>query len=347
VLIMPSEPLSDYEQKRVERISGWKAEPPSYISGLLDKLTRPLVLAAERLVPPEKIAAALENAYATSEIALHRENVARKAGVNDVRELRDRELPLCDELADAFAMEAGQGALFWGGGAGGSNLLATMISLNAVLTYCLRTIHTIGYCYGFGTEEPHERDYVLGILLIASASTLKEKQEAFATFGKMEDMIFEEAFEDLLKDALAEEIVASAGLSSIPVAGMLAGAMHSAALTEHTAAIAKFCFEERWLRQRRQIDRIQPDPKLARSLVGRMRARVANNIYWGAFGVSFLVCVPLVLAFRWMPTGNVLFQGLERGRNDACRDVERLVEKFKGESAAEPHAQVLMEFAGT
>ena len=323
---MPSQPLTDYEQERVERIAGWKAEPPMYLSGLLDKLTRPLVLAAERLVPPEKIAAAIQNAYATSEIALHREKVARKSGVNDVRELRDRELAACDELADACAMEASQGALFWGAGTGGSNLLATMISLNALLTYCLRTIHTIGYCYGFGTEEPHERDYVLGILLIASASTLKEKQEAFATFGRMEDMIFEEAFEDLLTDAVGEQIVTSAGLSSIPVAGILAGAMHSAALTEHTAAVAKFCFTERWLRQHQKIDRILPDPKLARSLVGRTRARVANSVYW-------------------IPNKNVLFHGFEQGRDDACRDVERLMERWKGESAAEPHARMLMKFA--
>src|SRR5689334_9280229 len=128
---MSPQPLTAYEQERVDRIAGWKAEPPNYISGLLDKMTRPLVLMAERAVPPEKIASAIETAYASSEIHLHREKVAGKAGVKDVRELRDRDLRLCDELADACAMEASQGAMFWGAGAGGTNILATLVSLNA------------------------------------------------------------------------------------------------------------------------------------------------------------------------------------------------------------------------
>jgi len=343
---MPPQPLTPYEQERVDKIAGWKAEPPNYISGLLDKLTRPLVVLAEGAVPPDKIASAIETAYASSEIHLHREKVAGKAGVNDVRELRDRDLEVCDELADAFAIEASKGAMFWGAGAGGANILATLVSLNALLTYCLRTIHTIGYCYGFGTEEPHEREYVLGVLLVASASTLKEKQEAFATLGKLQDMIFEEAFEDMLHDAIGEEIVTAAGLSSIPIAGMLAGAMHSAALTEHTAAVAKLCFEERWLRQRNKVDAIQPDPKLARSLVRRVRARAANSVYWGSFGLSFVVCVPFVWAFGWIPTRNVLFQGFEEGQDDACRDAERLVRRLKGESNSNPRAQFLTEVAG-
>jgi len=34
---------------------------------------------------------------------LHREKVARRAGVKDVRELRDKDLESCHELADDFA----------------------------------------------------------------------------------------------------------------------------------------------------------------------------------------------------------------------------------------------------
>ncbi|MBS0262640.1 MAG: EcsC family protein [Planctomycetes bacterium] len=343
---MPPQSLTDFEQERVESIAGWKAEPPSYLSALLDKITRPLVVATEHLVPPEKIAAALDTAYASSEIHIHQEKVARAAGVENVRDLRNSDLQLCDRLANTMALEASKGAMFWGAGAGGANLLATLISLNATLTYCLRTIHTIGYCYGFGTDEPHERDFVLGVLLVASASTLKEKQDALATFAKIEDLVFEEAFEDLLKDTIREQIVSTVGLSTIPLAGMLAGAMHSAALTEHTAAVAKFCFEERWLRQRRGIERIAPDRMLARSLVGRVRARVANNVYWGAFGTSFVVCVPFAWLLQWIPRQNVVSQGLVNGRDHACSDVEQLTLKWKGESEVEPRAATMIELAG-
>jgi hypothetical protein len=225
-------------------------------------------------------------------------------------------------------------------------LVATLISLNALLTYCLKTIHTIGYCYGFGTEEPHERDYVLGILLIASASTLREKQEAFATLAKMEDMIFEEAFEDLIQDAIGEQIVQSAGMQSIPLAGMLAGAMHSAALTEHTAAVAQFCFEERWLKYREKVDRIEPDRKLARSVVRRARARVANSIYWGAYGTTFLVCVPFAWVASLFPARNVVFRGLADGRDDGSGDADRLVAKIRGAEVVKSRSEMVIELAG-
>lgn len=344
---MALETLTEYERERVDQIAGWKAEPPSYLSAILDKLTRPLVVTTERLIPPEKIAEAIDNAYATSAVQIHRERIAEKAGVEDVRLLQQADLEICDQLADECAFRAAKGAMFWGAGAGGGpNLISTLVSLNALITYCLKTIHSIGYCYGFDTEEPYERDYVLGVLLIASTSTLKQKQAAIVTLGKVEDMIFEEAFEDLLKDAIGKQIVESAGLSTIPVVGMLTGAMHAAALTEHTAAVAKFCFAERWLRQRGRLERIEPDPKRARSVVGRTRARVANNVYWGAFGISFLVAVPVAWMFSWVPTDNVVFHGLQEGRDDACRDVDRLVGKIKGNAPHVSRAQMLIDVAG-
>jgi len=74
------------------------------------------------------------------------------------------------------------------------------------MSYFLKTIHTIGACYGFGSTEPHERDYVLGIMLISSASTLEEKQNAIVRMGKVEDMIFEEASKTWCRDALAEQL---------------------------------------------------------------------------------------------------------------------------------------------
>jgi hypothetical protein len=342
---MSPTPLSWYEQQQVEKIAAWKAEPPAYLSAILQKVTHPLVNVTEQLVRPETVVESIRDAYASSEISVHRERVLKRVGVAEVRELRERELKFCNELADMLALEASQGAMFWGAAAGGGNLLAALTSVRALMGYCLKTIHTIGYCYGFGTEEPHERDFVLGVLLIAAASTLEEKQHAIGTIGQVEDMIFEEAFEDLLQEAIGEQILETAGLMGIPMAGILTGAMHSASTIEHTAAVAKYCFVERWLRSRRRIDRIQPDPEHARSFIRRARARTANSVYWGSFGAGFVLSVPFAWLFRRVPTDNAVLEGIKNGRLDGQESARRAAARLTGSAAPDSRAQTILDAA--
>ena len=62
-------PLTRYEAEQVRKIAGWKAEPPSYVSGMLEKLTHPLVKLAEKALPPELVAETIQDAYASSEVS--------------------------------------------------------------------------------------------------------------------------------------------------------------------------------------------------------------------------------------------------------------------------------------
>src|SRR5579871_6818544 len=50
-ILMASKALTEYERRRIDQMAGWKAEPPSYLSAVLDKLTRPLVVTTEHLIP--------------------------------------------------------------------------------------------------------------------------------------------------------------------------------------------------------------------------------------------------------------------------------------------------------
>ncbi len=220
--------------------------------------------------------------------------------------------------------------MFWGAGSGGGTPLSALISVKALMSYFLNTIHTIGACYGFGTAEPHERDYVLGIMLVSSASTLQEKQNAIVNMGKVEDMIFEETFEELLQEAIAERMLSSGGLSSIPAIGILAGAVESARLTQQVAQIARFTFQERWLRANNKISRIPPDAHYARSLPRRVSIQVASGIYWLGFGASFLVSVPTALFFGWVPKDHALGRGMVDGSQAAGNDVQQLLSKVVG-----------------
>jgi hypothetical protein len=325
--------LLPHENEQIRRIAGWKAEPPSYMSGLLEKLTHPLVKLAEKALPKNAVAEAIDDAYASSEVSAHRDKVLERAGARELHELWKADLAFCDQLADEVAKSAEQRAMLAGVGSGGGNLLSALIVVKALMNYCLKTIHTIGYCYGFGTEEPHERDYVLGIMLIASAGTLREKQHAIVTVGTIEDAILEEAFEELIEDAMAEQMLESGGLSSIPVAGILAGAMQFATMTQHVARIAKFTFQERWLRVNGKLaERIPPERSLARPWVKRAGGSVSASAYWATFGVSFLVSVPVVWLCRFIPMNHALGHGIVAGGGAATRNVGRVISAIKGKA---------------
>jgi len=322
-------PLTDYEAEKVIRIAGWKAEHPSYVAGAVEKLTLPLVKLAEKILPENAVREAIEDAYVSSEVTAHHEKVLERAGVGELHDLRRGDLARCDELAAYFALKAEEASMFWGAGAGGGTPLSALISVRSLMSYFLKTIHTIGACYGFGSTEPHERDYVLGIMLISSASTLDEKQNAIVRLRKVEDMIFEEALEDLVQDALAEQLFSEGALSSIPTIGILAGAIESARMTQQISEISRFTFQERWLRFNDKVTRIVPDRKYARSLPRRVTAQVASGIYWTGFAVTFLISVPTVLLLGWIPRDHALGHGLADGSLDANQDVKHLLSKIK------------------
>src|SRR5262245_64891950 len=107
-------PLSSYEQQQVNRIAGWKAEPPLLLVEALEIATHPIVIFAKQFVPDHAVRDAIECAYQASGVLAHRDDIMKRAAVTDVRELRTTSLERCDQLADDFARIAGEGAMLRG-----------------------------------------------------------------------------------------------------------------------------------------------------------------------------------------------------------------------------------------
>lgn len=336
--------LTAYEADQVRRIAGWKAEHPGYISGLIDKLTRPLVKLAEKSLPANFVADTIRDVYASSQATADCGKVLERAGVESLRELWTTDLKVCDSLATEFMKSAEQHAMLTGAGSGGGNLLSALIVTRSLMTYCLKTAHTIAACYGFGTEEDHEREYIFGVILIAAASTLEEKQHAIVTVGHVEDLILEDAFEEVLEDKITEQIFQSGGLSSIPAIGILAGAVQFATITQHVAQVARYVFQERWLRVNgKLLSRIEPQQELARPFYQRAGIGVASTAYWSTFGIGFLVSVPVMLLAQWIPMDNAFGRGVLDGRDAAARDAEQVITKVTGGvSTATPAAPTIV-----
>jgi len=313
-------PLSAYELEQYEKIEGWKAERPNLLPGFLEKLTAPLARLVESVLSRQAMKEAIDNAYQVSEVFAHQDKIKERAGVAHVHELWAKDLASCDRLAEQCIREAGEQALFrstTGAGAGGLNI-------TLLVSYSLKTIHTVGFCYGFGLDEPHERDYALAVLQIAAADSLEEKQHAVTTLESVADLIVEEALEHLAEEAIIEAIAERGGLLTLPAVGIVAGAIHDAALMQFVGDVARFSFQERWLRKQGKVTRIQPVAALARPARQRVHDGLAAHVYWACFAASFLIVYPPLLLASLVPTDNALGHGLANGRDVARQDVGQL-----------------------
>jgi len=338
-------PLTPYELRQVNQIAGWKAEPPFILVEALEIATHPIVMFAKQFVPEHAVRDAIECAYQASGVLAHRDEIMKRAGVKDVRMLRRVSLEQCDRLADEFAQIAGEGAMLRGAVISSAGGAGAILGMEVMVTFALKTIHTVGYCFGYSPEDPREKDFALSILLTAAAGNMEEKQQAMANVQSLEEYMLGEIVENVVEtsteklaeeaveqvsmtaaeDYLAERVLESGALRSIPLLGVLLGAISDAAVAEYVGHVAKRAFQERWLRSRMKIATIAPDPRFARSHLKRAKGIAGAMGYWSSFLISFSVSYPPLLLLSFLPDGNSASRGFADGRDAATSDHKRFV----------------------
>jgi len=351
-------PLTPYEQEQVNQIAGWKAEPPMVLVEALEVATHPIVMFAKQFVPDNAVRDAIECAYQASGVLAHRDDIMKRAGVGDLRELRSTSLQRCDQLADDFAKIAGEGAMLRGSVLSSAGGAGAVLGMEVMVTFALKTIHTIGFCYGYCPEDPREKDFALNILLAAAAGNMAEKQKAMADVNSLGEFMLGEVVENVVEtsseklaeeaieqvsttaaeDFLAERVLESGALRSIPLFGILLGAISDAAVAEYVGYVAKRAFQERYLRSRGKVAAIAPDRRYARTRLGRAKGVLGAMFYWSSFLISFTVSYPPLLLVSFLPDGNIISGGFSDGRDAAVHDHKRLLAAIRGRVADQPQA---------
>lgn len=342
--------LTPYEIEQTHHIAGWKAESPLLMVELFEKLTHPMVVVAKRFMPETAVRDAILAAYKAAEVFAHKEDILKQAGVSKIRELRGGSLERSDRLAEEVAKRAGEGAMMRGAVMGGAGGAGAILGMEVMVTYALKTIHSIGYCYGFDPEEPREPEFALKVLLIAAAGSLEEKQHAMAELDTLKEFVAGELVEDITKEAvesaaesavervaqqaaedfLSERLLESGALRAVPFLGVLLGAISDAAVAQYIGRVAKYSFQERWLHNQHKIKTIAPDPAYARSRIQRTEGALASGLYWTTFLASFVVTFPPLFIMGLLPAGNAAERGFADGQTNAARDSRRLTGRLRG-----------------
>jgi len=195
----------------------------------------------------------------------------------------------------------------------------------------LRTIIRIGYCYGYPLDRKTDRAYVLGVLVAALANTRERKQHLLARLREIEDLLLEEAQENLVTEEAASLLFQLEIFEEVPGVGAISGAALNFSTLWRVDRAARHVFQERWLHDQRNVRRIEPAPDVgvvpaAGDWAGVLGRALYSGTYYASFGATF----PLYAVAAFLPGGNALARNVEQGAASTSAGVSRLVGRFRG-----------------
>src|SRR5271166_2005194 len=249
-------PLNEYEARQADEIAAWKSERPSLVMAAFRGLSQPLSRLAARVVPQGTIRALVAKAETMSEKFGGPAEIARMAGVADIRELRDRPLEECDRLAVTVSTPAQRQAMVEGAIAGLGGVVTEALNIPVLLTAALRSIYRIGYGYGYPLDTEIDRFFVLAILELSTADEPTRRQALFqqlenvGTFASSDQapakpVSLESVEEDLLEDL---------AFGAVPIVGDLTSILMDYDFIRRVDITARRVLQERWLKDHGKLD---------------------------------------------------------------------------------------------
>ena len=259
--------LTEYQRKQLVLIQKWEKREPSIASKAVGKIMGPFTKLFTKVVPDSLIESALKGANEAAVFFTDTRDVKRDGKVDNIAELRKKDLELSDKLADSVRKWAIVTAMAEGTVTGSTGVVGMGVDIPFIITFALRTIHKIGACYGYDinpSNAEEENVFALGVLSAASANNMEEKTAILFSLKQVSIMIQRNTWKKIgemaSKNFLAKGILnikqvakiinltkRKAG-QSIPVIGGGIGAAMNGSFINDIARAAQKSYQKRWLR---------------------------------------------------------------------------------------------------
>jgi hypothetical protein len=285
--------LSSYEAGIVQEIAAWKSLPPNPFSELFDMIAMPVADLIEKVIPDNLVRAAIAKSYELSEVLAGQEDIKRQAGVRELSELLKKPLEGCDRLAFQVSAAAQAWATVEGAATGAGGVLTTLIDVPLMFVLALRTILKIGHCYGYALDRAADRQFVLGILIAASSSSLQVKRKRLEELKQIEEMLLEETQEEILAEEALSLLFQLEIFEEVPGVGMISGALLNLFFIRRVDRTARHVFQERWLAENGKVDVIEPATVHARHVAGGLGGAFGRMTYSGLYSLSYGAALPV------------------------------------------------------
>jgi hypothetical protein len=130
-----------------------------------------------------------ENAATFANSISGAQRIARRAGVDDIFELRTGDVARCDELVIGVLEESRMIAMAEGGLTGASGILGSVIDFPLALLLSLRTVYQVAHCYGFDLQGEEGRALAFEALTHSDLEILADKQGVLLTLVGMRTIL--------------------------------------------------------------------------------------------------------------------------------------------------------------
>jgi hypothetical protein len=284
--------LTAYESAQISQIAAWKSHPPSALAEILRRITSPGVKLVERAVPDSLVRAVIDGSFEIAEKLSGKDDVKSRAGVLDVRELRQKELELCDHLATQAGVFSQVFATAEGAVTGAGGALTTLLDVPLLFILSLWTILKIGHCYGYPLVERRDRHFIVGTLIAALSGTLETRRRRLDELHELEDLLVSETQEEILTEELLSIVFQLEIFDAIPGVGAISGAALNLAFMRRVEKTARRVFQERWLRDSGKIRSISPAPAHPRNLAAGWKGAMGRAMHSGCYAAGFGVALP-------------------------------------------------------
>ena len=265
--------LGEYEKEQIRSIEEWKNEKPPVIVSAFGVVMFPISLLIQTFVPRSAIRRAISGASWAAERFADEGDVMRKAGVSEIDALRTTDLKLSDKLANevhnwaiGIASAEGVGSGIWG-------FQGLILDIPFIITFALRTIHKIGFCYGYKSNDEKGKQFVLALLSAAGANTASERADAVRMLAVIDIMIAKQTLKTVTEKALERQLAKETVmismknlgrqlgmniterkiLQAIPAIGAVVGASVNGWFINDVGWAARRAFQERWLIENNRI----------------------------------------------------------------------------------------------
>ncbi len=262
--VFTAQGLSAYEFQQVQAIKNAWLSKPGGVFAWLARVLNIFTNIGDRLLPKAMFAKIFElHDRLVGQWQENWQDLRGDLGPAQCQDMLQAPLASCDRLAgrvrrNLWRWGSSEGALF-----GILGPLGLIGSIPLAIVQALKTIHSIGLCYGYPPDTETERLFSFAIVAAATAHTPEEYQSALANLRQLHRDISESATEDLLTEMELAEVTGetkeaiialamtsfsdSLAVFTLPLVGAILGAWGMWTFLDHIAEVAQHAYQVRWL----------------------------------------------------------------------------------------------------
>jgi hypothetical protein len=257
-------PLDDYEAGQVAAIAAWKGETPGVAKRAIRVVTRPLGNLVNKVLPKGPITAAMDAVNKMAGQLAEDDNIlkdpyVKAQGIASLEDIAARPLEFCDGLAERVIRDAGHIALGLGAATGTGGPIAAAAGMPVLVAGALRVIYRVSQAYGFAIDRPGDKELMLHILALSTATDTGERAQAMANYQRqIETTFLHQAVEESAQNALQRAMLGAELSSLIPGFSIAFSAYLNREFVSRAGIAAQRVFQEHWLRERGKVGWIEP-----------------------------------------------------------------------------------------